>query len=335
MVQLLLDAGADITIQNQWGRAALHVAARRGHEGVARLLLERGADPRAATREGWSPLHVAYRSGHPRLVEVLLAAGADPQQRDTSGALPEDHAFRRPDPVAIDPDRLYQYQGLYDAGDDFHFKVWVEDGVLRLEDFSADDLYATGPDAFYCREEPWSVTFLRDAAGAVDEIEVEFLRRSVRGKKRASPFYVGSHVCMSCHSGGESGGAYVRWLSSRHAAAYWRLATDWSLFLAHQRPHFQDLTDPRTDDRCLLCHTTAAQDPDALFAQSFRREQGVGCEACHGPGSAYIDAEVMADRAAFVAAGGLVPDENTCRQCHRTPDGFSFEEWWPRIAHSR
>ncbi len=335
MVRLLLDAGADLTIQNQWGRTALHVAARRGHEGVASLLLERGADPRATTREGWSPLHVAYRSGHPRLVELLLAAGADPQQRDTSGALPEDHAFSRPDAVAIDPDRLYEYQGLYDAGDDFHFKVWVENGVLRLEDFSADELYATGPDAFYCREEPWSVMFLRDAAGGIDQIEVQFLRTSVRGTRRVTPSYVGSHVCMSCHSGGESGGAYVRWISSRHAAAYWRLATDWSLFLAHQRPYFQDVTDPRADARCLLCHTTAAQDPDALFVQTFGREQGVGCEACHGPGSAYIDPQVMANRAAFVEAGGLVPNENTCLQCHRNPDRFSFEEWWPRIAHFR
>jgi len=213
MVRLLLDAGADLSIRNQWGRTALHVAARRGHEGVARLLLERGADPRAATREGWSPLHVAYRSGHPRVVEVLLAAGADPQQPDTSGALPAEHAFRRPDAASIDPDRLYEYQGLYDAGDDFHFKVWVENGVLWLEDFSADELYSTGPDAFYCREEPWSVTFLRDANGAVDEIEVQFLRRSVRGTRRATPFFVGAQVCMACHSemfGGSAAGMQRR-----------------------------------------------------------------------------------------------------------------------------
>ncbi len=335
MVELLLDAGADLRIQNQWGRSALHVAARRGNEQVARLLLERGADLRATTREGWSPLHVAYRSGHPDMVGVLLAAGADPLQPDTSGALPAQHAFQRPAAESIDPDQLYQYQGLYDVTEDFHFKVWIEGGALRLEDFSADDLYATGSDAFYCRSEPWSVRFFRDAEGAIGEIEVQFLRQAVRGRKRPSPLYVGSHVCMGCHSGGEGGGAYVRWLSSRHAGAYWRLATDWSLFLAHQRPHFQDVTNPREDDRCLLCHATAAQDVDALFAKTFERQQGVGCEACHGPGSDYIDPAVMADRAAFVAAGGRVPDEDTCRQCHRNPDHFSFDEWWPRVAHAK
>jgi hypothetical protein len=335
MVQLLLDAGADFSIQNNWGRTPLHVATRRGHRHVAEYLLEVGADPNSATREGWTALHIAYRSGHPALVELLLTAGAEPQRPDTTGALPAEYAFRRPNAVPIDPEELYQYQGLYDVTDDFHFKVWIADGVLLLQDFGADELYATGPDSFYCRSEPWSVTFLRDADGTISQIEVQFLRRAVRGTKRPGPSYVGSHVCKDCHSGGEHGGSYVRWLSSRHAGAYWRLATDWALFLAHQRPYYQDVANPREDDRCLLCHTTTAQDPDALFASTFETQQGVGCEACHGPGSYYIDPDVMSDRAAFLAAGGRVPDEDTCRRCHRNPEQFSYDEWFPRIAHSK
>jgi hypothetical protein len=144
---------------------------------------------------------------------------------------------------------------------------------------------------------------------------------------------VGSHACRRCHSGGEHGNTYVRWLSGRHAGAYWRLATDWAMFLASQRPHFQDMQDPRADDRCLLCHTTAFQDPDAILASSFDVGEGVGCEACHGPGSKYLEPAVMSDRAAFLAAGGRLPDERTCRNCHRNPDAFAFDEWWPRIAH--
>jgi hypothetical protein len=45
------------------------------------------------------------------------------------------------------------------------------------------------------------------------------------------------------------------------------------------------MDNPREDDRCLLCHVTGAQDPDALFASSFDKTEGVGCESCHGPGS--------------------------------------------------
>jgi hypothetical protein len=333
MVQLVLDAGADISVQNQWGRTPLHVAARRGCGEVAALLLARGADPNAATREGWTSLHVAYRAGQPDLVALLLSAGADPEKSDAVGRRPEEYAFRRPEPLPIDPPMLYEYQGLYDVSEDFHFKVWVEDERLMLEDFGSDELYPTGPDSFYCRSEPWSVAFGRGEDGTVNEIEVHFLRRAVRGRKRNHPEYVGSHECRACHIATEHGNPYVRWLSSRHAAAYWRLATDWALFLALQRPHFQDIVDPREDDRCLLCHTTAFQDPDALLAASFDIREGVGCEACHGPGSQYMDADIMSDRAAFLAAGGRVRDERTCRSCHRVPERFQFEEWWPKIAH--
>jgi len=159
--------------------------------------------------------------------------------------------------------------------------------------------------------------------------------RVVFGTKRTHPQYVGSHVCRGCHSEEDKGNQYLPWLSSGHAAAYWRLATDWSLVLARSRPHFQDMENPREDDRCLLCHVTAAQDPDALFASTFSERQGVGCESCHGPGSLYMDAAVMSDRAAFLAAGGKIPDERTCQNCHRNPDNFSFAEWWPKIAHGR
>jgi hypothetical protein len=58
-----------------------------------------------------------------------------------------------------------------------------------------------------------------------------------------------------------------------------------------------------------------------------------GREARHGPGSKYTDAEVMADRGAFMEAGGRIPDAGTCGGCHRNPDRFDFCEWWPRIAH--
>lgn len=333
MVELLLEAGADLTVQNQWGRAPLHVAARRGCSDVAVLLLARGADPDAATREGWTTLHVAYRAGQPELVELLLAAGADAAKRDSAGVLPAEYSFQRPAAVELEPAKLYEYQGLYDVSEDFHFKVWVAGEVLKLKDFGADEMYPTGPDSFYCRSEPWSVVFSRDDAGTVREIEVQFLRRAVRGSKREHPQYVGSGECRACHLGEAHGNPYLRWISGRHASAYWRLATDWALFLALQRPYFQDMENPREDHRCLLCHATAAQEPDALFAETFKVGEGVGCEACHGPGSLYRDPGVMSDREAFLAAGGRIPDEATCQSCHRNPEQFQFEEWWPRIAH--
>jgi len=122
---------------------------------------------------------------------------------------------------------------------------------------------------------------------------------------------------------------------ARHAAAYWRLATDWASLLASFRPAHRDVTDPMADGRCLLCHVTAAQDPDALLAAGYRLQEGVGCEACHGPGSRYMYPEVMADREQFLARGGIVPDEETCRRCHRNAERFDFASWWPKIAHKK
>ena len=28
-----------------------------------------------------------------------------------------------------------------------------------------------------------------------------------------------------------------------------------------------------------------------------------------------------------------VPDAGACRGCHRNPDTFDWDEWWPKIAH--
>lgn len=333
MLLLLIEAGGDITTQNQWGRTPLHVAARRGSHRVAQLLIDHGADLHSITNEGWTPLHVAYRAGQPELVEVLLAAGANAALRDEDDMVPAEHDFERPTELAIEEEALYEYQGMFDVSENFHFKVWVEDGTLRLRDFGDDVLYSTGPDSFYCRSEPWSVSFQRDGEGAVQGIEVQFLRRAVQGVKRDHPMYVGSEVCGRCHVRESIGNQYVPWVSSRHGAAYWRLATRWSAVLASSRPHFQGMENPLEDDRCLLCHVTGAQDPDALFASTFDKTEGIGCESCHGPGSLYMASSVMRDHDAFLTAGGRTPNASTCRGCHRVAERFDFDQWWPNVAH--
>jgi hypothetical protein len=333
MLQLVLNAGGDFSARNQWGRTPLHVTARRGAPGAAKLLLAEGADPNVGTNEGWTPLHVAYLSGQPEMVELLLANGADPQARDNEGKLPADHAFERPATISMAAADLYDYQGLFDVSEDFYFKVWTRGGKLFLRDFSDDELYATGPDTFYCKYEPWAVTFSRDGSGEIDGIEVQFLRRAVTGSKRDHPLYLGSGACRECHLDEQHEGPYLEWVASRHAAAYWRLATEWALFLALERPHFQDMKNPLKDGRCLRCHLTGAHDPDALYAPSYEMEEGIGCETCHGPGSGYLDSHASSNRTTFLAAGGVDPDQGTCRTCHRIDEVFDFDELWPLIAH--
>jgi len=334
-VRLLLDAGADISIQNRWGRTPLHVAARRNCVRVAELLLDAGADPNPTTKEGWTPMHVAAMSGHNPMLDLLETRGADPTRKDAEGRTACQGWKRPPQSIPVNSLKLAEYQGIYDLGRGFSMKVWLDGDKLRLREFAPDDLIPIGIDEFSCRREPWRIRFLRGHDGIIATIEVDFLRRTIRGQKTDSPRYVGSKICMDCHSGADQGRQDVVWMRSRHAHAYWRLGSDWSLFLAKLRPYHQDLEDPIADDRCLLCHVTGSQDPDALYESSYRSQEGVSCEACHGPGSKYSTVEVMADREAFLANGGRIPDAETCRTCHRNSDNFDWAEMWPKIAHPK
>jgi hypothetical protein len=334
-VRLLLDAGADVGIQNRWGRTPLHVAARRGCLDVAELLIDAGADPNAKTNEGWTPMHVAAKSGDNAMIDLLETRGADPTRKDAEGRTPCQNWKRRPQPTQVEASELAEYAGIFDLGDGFSMKVWLEDDALRLREFAPDDLIPVGVDEFSCRQEPWKVRFVRGEEGEIRMIEVDFLRRTVRGRKTDAPRYVGSNVCLDCHTGADQGAQDIHWMQSRHAHAYWRLGSDWSLYLARLRPHYQDLEDPIADDRCLLCHVTGSQDPDSLFEVSYRMQEGVGCEACHGPGSRYATADVMTDREAFLANGGRIPNAETCRTCHRNSDNFDWAEYWPKIAHPK
>jgi len=81
----------------------------------------------------------------------------------------------------------------------------------------------------------------------------------------------------------------------------------------------QGLGDPQTEEACLKCHTTQAflGSEVAVSAKGkYEDAEGVGCESCHGPGSAYKSMKVMKDSNASLAAGLIVPDEATCRGCH-------------------
>jgi hypothetical protein len=89
---------------------------------------------------------------------------------------------------------------------------------------------------------------------------------------------------------------------------------------------------PTKDSRCLLCHATGRQDDNALFTDSYRAEEGIGCEACHGPGSEYAASEHMASREAYLERGGRVPDAATCRGCHRR-GVFDFSAMWAIAGH--
>lgn len=332
----LLEAGGDVAIQNRWGRTPLHVAARRGCLGVARLLLEAGADPDATTAEGWSSLNVAHRGGHPEMVNLLLDAGADVELADSEGRLPGEVTLERPPPLALSRRVLDEYVGHYDLGGGFGFDVWRVGDRMRLMEFAPDEMIPVAADNFICAREPWTVAFHRDDEGNVSRMEVSFLRRTVSARKivdnSAGYAYVGSEVCFACHASGPANGPAGHWIASRHSRAFHTLTTDQARALAVSKEDYEDITEPAAEPRCRMCHLTAAQNSEAVFRDDYDQHQGVGCEACHGPGSAYVDPEIMKNREAFMANAGRVPDELTCRTCHRG-EAFNFMDRLERIRH--
>ena len=93
--------------------------------------------------------------------------------------------------------------------------------------------------------------------------------------------------------------------------------------------------DPQTSTSCLKCHATAYHRASAGVAETYSILEGVGCEACHGAGSAYAPEDVMKDRSRAIKSGLLTVDKSTCLACHEQAHGkpFDYDTAWKMIAH--
>ena len=155
------------------------------------------------------------------------------------------------------------------------------------------------------------------------------------GAQQRSPVYVGARVCARCHSGPEAGHQFSLWLLAKHSMAYATLAKPESKQIAELSGI---RVDPQESYICLGCHSSGAQAEDWEKDDTFRVDDGVQCETCHGPGSGYKKKKVMADHEKSLAAGLIVPDEKTCTKCHNeespTFAGFDFAEASKKIDHS-
>lgn len=149
--------------------------------------------------------------------------------------------------------------------------------------------------------------------------------------------FVGSNACKACHLTPKSGAAFTIWQKSTHAKAFATLATPAALEIAKKK----GIADPQKDAGCLKCHDTAAGAAAAQLAATFKAGEGVGCEACHGAGSAYKTMKVMKDVDAGTIKGETVGltkgDEKLCLTCHNSESptfkGFNYAEYSKKIAH--
>ena len=110
--------------------------------------------------------------------------------------------------------------------------------------------------------------------------------------------YAGSTSCSKCHTV-----IHTDWTSTRHAQAF-------------SSPIFQqDWSKLSKQTSCLECHTTGYDANTGVYA-----EEGVTCEACHGPFQPGHPQQNMT----------IEPDANLCATCHK---GTTDE--WRASKHSQ
>lgn len=103
--------------------------------------------------------------------------------------------------------------------------------------------------------------------------------------------YAGSQTCKLCHDP-----IHSDWTSTRHAHAF-------------SSPIFQrDWSELSRQTQCLECHTTGYDSTTGQYT-----EEGVSCEACHGPFQPKHPAENMS----------ITPNAELCAKCHKP----TTDEW--------
>ena len=121
-----------------------------------------------------------------------------------------------------------------------------------------------------------------------------------------TPGIVGSAKCITCHH--EEGEV---WRQTKHPLAYTALTKV-------GKEHHLD---------CVGCHVTGWQQPQGVcrIDQTVGRTE-VGCESCHGPGSAHAEAPSKKNIRGAVSREVCV----TCHDRENSPH-FDFEAWVPKV----
>lgn len=88
IVQVLIDAGADLNNQRFDGRTPLHMAVSRGSIDIVKALLAAGAYIDPVDYDYITPLHIAVSLGHTEIVELLLREGASLHARQRHDVTP-------------------------------------------------------------------------------------------------------------------------------------------------------------------------------------------------------------------------------------------------------
>ena len=141
-------------------------------------------------------------------------------------------------------------------------------------------------------------------------------------QERTKYLYVGMEKCASvCHNNKDMGFQYDIVKNSPHANAFKILLTQKAVRIANKSDIMED---PAESQVCLKCHVTGAGLDSTFFAATYKREDGITCEACH--------------KSEFNPKT-VIPKKEDCLRCHNDSvhkiKKFNYSENCKKIAHSR
>jgi hypothetical protein len=201
---------------------------------------------------------------------------------------------------------------------------------LRYESVTLDARFGDSPEM---------LQLLADFQDQLQELGLDGLNIKLQPHPSTKRF-VGSAACGDCHSK-----AFEKWQNTSHSHA-----TDSLVMPPNSRGSIARHFDPE----CLSCHVTGWEpqqhypfESGYLSLEKTPLLTHVGCENCHGPGSAHVAAEsgtgnLSADAIAKIRSDmrlTLDGAERKCIECHdldNSPDFHkpdAFEKYWKKIEH--
>jgi hypothetical protein len=186
------------------------------------------------------------------------------------------------------------------------------------------------------------VAFGGPPPGSMAEFEGSYGEPQTPTLERGEFQYVGTQACRECHedpTGDFDKAAVAVWDGHDHSEAWHTLQRDYTRQIARTR---RGVEEPASDWRCIKCHVTAYGADPAQLAPTYEEQEGVTCEACHGPGSGYAEEDhgpSNPERAklGFRIARDLEERNELCTSCHNpaspTYKPFNLREYSRSIAH--
>jgi Cytochrome c554 and c-prime len=141
-------------------------------------------------------------------------------------------------------------------------------------------------------------------------------------QEKVKYLYVGMEKCASvCHNNEDMGFQFNIMKDGPHSNAFKILVSDKAVRYAKKANVKEN---PQESPVCLKCHITGGGLDSSFFATTYKKEDGVTCEACHK--GAYI-------------TKAFIPKETDCLKCHNDSvhrmHHFNFRENCEKIAHPR